>query len=336
MGKNKLKALAAARSTIEKNHGKGALMMLDEGAVEPIPVWPSGCATLDSALGAGGYPKGRMIEIFGPESSGKTTLTLHAVAECQRAGGVCAFVDAEHALDATYAKALGVDLGQLLISQPDCGEQALDIAETLVQSGAVDVLVVDSVAALVPRNEIEGVMGDNHVGLHARLMSQAMRKLHPLVGRGGTSVFFINQLRMKIGVTFGNPEVTTGGNALKYFATMRLDVRRIGAVKNGDRTLGNRTRVKVIKNKVAPPFRVAEFDIRYGTGIDGLGDLIDRGVEYGVLDKNGAYYSFRGERVAQGREAARSALQEDSGLRERIAKELAQPPSKSATTVDAA
>ena len=325
MAKNKLKALAAARSTIEKNHGKGALMSLDESAVVPVAVWPSGCATLDAALGAGGYPKGRVVEVFGPESSGKTTLTLHAIAECQRAGGTCAFVDAEHALDVAYAKALGVDVGSLLISQPDCGEQALDIAETLVQSEALDLLVIDSVAALVPKNEIEGVMGDNHVGLHARLMSQAMRKLPSIAFRTGTTLFFINQLRMKIGVAFGNPEVTTGGNALKYFATMRLDVRRIGPVKSGDQVVGNRTRVKVVKNKVAPPFRIAEFDIRYGSGIDAVGDLLDRSVERGVLDKSGAHYSFQGERIAQGREAARRSLEENHEMREKIVRELARP-----------
>ncbi len=326
MIKEKLKALSEAFSSIEKAHGKGALMRLGDAPVEPVPVWSSGCSTLDEALGVGGYPRGRILEIFGPESSGKTTLTLHAIAECQRAGGIAAFIDAEHALDIAYAKNLGIDLTQLMVSQPDCGEQALDIVETLVRSAAVDLVVVDSVAALVPRSEVEGDMGDTHVGLQARLMSQATRKLAAVAQRTGTTILFINQLRMKIGVTFGNPEVTTGGNALKYYASLRLDVRRVGAVKSGDQVLGNRTRVKVVKNKLAPPFRTAEFDIRYGTGIDAVGDLIDRALERDVLDKSGSHYSFGGERLGQGRENVRNRLLAEDGLRAELAKALQPPP----------
>lgn len=306
--KEKLKAIAAAIASIEKSHGKGAIMSLGDREIEAIPVIPTGSPSLDVALGCGGYPRGRVVEVFGPESSGKTTLTLHAIAECQRAGGVAAFVDAEHALDANYARALGVDLSKLLVSQPDTGEQALDIVETLVQSGAVDLIVIDSVAALVPRAEIEGDMGDSHMGLQARLMSQALRKLTGVAHRTGTCVMFINQLRMKIGVMFGSPETTTGGNALKYYCSVRLDVRRIGQLKNGEDLIGNRTRVKVVKNKLAPPFQAAEFDIRYGHGIDAIGDLLDLGTAKGLVDKNGSYFSFQGQSLGQGREKARQAL----------------------------
>jgi recombination protein RecA len=262
----------------------------------------------------GGYPRGRVIEIFGPEASGKTTLTLHAIAECQRAGGVAAFVDAEHALDVRYAESLGVNADALLVSQPDSGEQALEITETLVRSGAVDLVVIDSVAALVPQAEIEGEMGDSHVGLQARLMSQALRKLTGISHRTDTTIVFINQLRMKIGVTFGSPETTTGGNALKYYASVRLDVRRIGSVKAGDQVVGNRTRVKVVKNKLAPPFQQAEFDVRYGVGIDAVGDLLDQATTLGVVEKNGSYYQFAGESLGQGREKARASLLESGAL----------------------
>jgi recombination protein RecA len=275
-----------------------------------VPVIPSGSIGLDLALGVGGYPRGRVIEIFGPESSGKTTLALHAIAEAQRAGGVAAFIDAEHALDVNYARKLGVNVGELLVSQPDTGEQALEIAEQLVRSGACDILVVDSVAALVPRAEIEGEMGDAHMGVQARLMSQAMRKLTSVVSRNLSTVVFINQIRMKIGVVFGNPETTTGGQALKFYASIRLDIRRIGQVKDGEQVVGSRTRVKVVKNKVAPPFREAEFDVRYGVGVDRLAEAIDLGVERGIVEKSGAYYSLDGERIGQGRERAGEWLRE--------------------------
>jgi recombination protein RecA len=283
-----------------------------------VPAIPSGALSLDRALGCGGYPRGRIIEVFGPESSGKTTLTLHAIAEAQRAGGVAAFIDAEHALDVNYARALGVDVDQLLVSQPDTGEQALDILEALVRSGAVDLVVVDSVAALVPKAEIEGDMGDQHMGLQARLMSQALRKLTGVTHRSDTTIIFINQLRMKIGVMFGSPETTTGGHALKYYASVRLDIRRIGPVKNGDEVCGNRTKIKVVKNKLAPPFQLAELDILYGSGLDAIGDLIDVAVAQGVLEKRGAYIALDGESIAQGREKARELLLADAALRERI------------------
>jgi recombination protein RecA len=316
--KDKLKAVKEAISNIEKQFGKGAIMALGETHAEPVAVIATGCPSLDQALGCGGYPRGRIVEIYGPESSGKTTLTLHAIAECQRAGGVAAFIDAEHALDVQYAKAVGVDIQQLLVSQPDTGEQALEIAETLVRSGGVDLVVIDSVAALVPQAEIDGDMGDQHMGLQARLMSQALRKLTGITHRTGTTIMFINQLRMKLGITFGSPETTTGGHALKYYASVRLDIRRIGPVKNGEEVCGNRTRVKVVKNKLAPPFQITEFDIRYGTGIDALGDLLDKAVEREVVKKSGAYYAHEGTSLGQGRERAREALTADPELCERI------------------
>ena len=317
--KDRLKSLVTVKGAIERQHGKGALMCLgDAGASDAVACVPSGSIGLDQALGVGGYPRGRVVEIFGPESSGKTTLTLHAIAGCQQRDGIAAFIDAEHALDVAYAKTLGVDPERLFVSQPDCGEQALDIAETLVQSGAVDLVVVDSVAALVPRSEIEGHMGDAHMGLQARLMSQALRKLTGVAYRTGTGIIFINQLRHKIGVTFGSPETTTGGNALKFYASVRLDVRRVGALKSGDAVIGNHTRVKVVKNKLASPFRIAEFDIRYGEGIDTVGELIDRGVAQGVVDKNGAHYAVGDRKLGQGRERARQALLDDAALRSEL------------------
>jgi recombination protein RecA len=317
--KEKLKAVSAAVSAIEKQFGRGAIMALGETKeVEAVPSFPTGAPSLDAALGCGGYPRGRVIEVYGPEASGKTTLTLHAIAECQKQGGICAFVDAEHALDLRYAQSLGVKVDQLLVSQPDNGEQALEIVETLVRSGAVDLVVVDSVAALVPKAEIEGEMGDQHMGLQARLMSQALRKLTGITHRTGTTIFFINQLRMKIGVTFGSPETTTGGNALKYYASVRLDVRRVGQVKVGEDVVGHRTRVKVVKNKLAPPFQVAEMDIRYGIGFDAAADLLDLAATLEVVEKNGAYYAFEGQSLGQGREKSRLALIEDAALRARI------------------
>ncbi|MET0384736.1 MAG: recombinase RecA [Polyangiales bacterium] len=307
---NRGKALELAVASIEKSYGKGAIMRLGEQDVVKAEVTSSGAISLDLALGVGGYPKGRIIEIYGPESSGKTTLTLHAVAECQKAGGVAAFIDAEHALDVGYARKLGVNIEELLVAQPDYGEQALEIADTLVRSGAVDLIVVDSVAALVPKAEIEGEMGDSHVGLQARLMSQALRKLTGNVHRSNVTLFFINQIRMKIGVMFGSPETTTGGNALKFYSSMRLDIRRVGAIKVGEQSVGNRTRVKVVKNKLAPPFTECEFDVLYGEGISKSGDLLDLAVNDGILEKSGAWFSYGGERVGQGRENARNSLQE--------------------------
>ncbi|HZZ85411.1 MAG TPA: recombinase RecA [Anaeromyxobacteraceae bacterium] len=328
MGKltEKMKALAAAVGSIEKQFGKGSIMRLGEGeAAGPIPVIPSGSVGLDLALGVGGYPRGRVIEIFGPESSGKTTLTLHAIAEVQKLGGVAAFIDAEHALDVGYAKKLGVNLADLLVSQPDTGEQALEITEQLVRSGAVDLVVVDSVAALVPRAEIEGEMGDAHMGVQARLMSQALRKLTAVVSRNMATVVFINQIRMKIGVVFGNPETTTGGHALKFYASVRLDIRRIGQVKEGDAAVGSRTRVKVVKNKVAPPFREAEFDVRYGSGVDRFAEALDLASERNVVEKAGAFYSFEGERLGQGRERAADWLRQNPSAMERLVARLAVP-----------
>ncbi|HET8933951.1 MAG TPA: recombinase RecA [Polyangiales bacterium] len=311
---NRGKALELAVASIEKAYGKGAIMRLGEQDVVKAEVTSSGAISLDLALGVGGFPKGRIIEIYGPESSGKTTLTLHAIAECQKAGGVAAFIDAEHALDVGYARKLGVNIEELLVAQPDYGEQALEIADTLVRSGAVDFIVVDSVAALVPKAEIEGEMGDSHVGLQARLMSQALRKLTGNVHRSNVTLFFINQIRMKIGVMFGSPETTTGGNALKFYSSMRLDIRRVGAIKVGDQSVGNRTRVKVVKNKLAPPFTECEFDVLYGEGISKSGDLLDLAVNDGILEKSGAWFSYGGERVGQGRENARNYLQEHPKL----------------------
>ncbi len=309
MDANREKAIDLAVSQIERQFGKGAIMRLGEGGViKDIPVISTGSLGLDIALGVGGVPRGRVVEIYGPEASGKTTLALHIVAEAQAQGGMGAFVDAEHALDLSYAKRLGVKTDDLLISQPDHGEQALEITETLVRSGAVDVLVIDSVAALVPKAEIEGEMGDAHMGLQARLMSQALRKLTGTISRSQSVVIFINQIRMKIGIMFGNPETTTGGNALKFYASVRMDIRRTGAIKDGDNVVGGRTRVKVVKNKMAPPFKEAEFDIMYGAGISRAGELIDLGSEMGVLEKSGAWYSFSGERIGQGRESAKEFL----------------------------
>jgi recombination protein RecA len=320
----KLKAVKAAIQSIEKQFGKNAIMPLGADARADVEVLRCGSPSLARALGIGGYPRGRVVEIFGPESSGKTTLTLHAIAECQKAGGVAAFIDAEHALDVTYAKSLGVQPDTLLISQPDTGEQALEIVDTLVRSGAVDLIVVDSVAALVPQSEIEGDMGDPQMGMQARLMSQALRKVTPAAHKANTTIMFINQLRQKIGVTFGNPETTTGGNALKFYASMRLDVRRVGQVKAGENNIGNRTRVKVVKNKMAPPFGVAEFDVRFGSGIDALGDMLDLAVESGVVTKNGAYYTCGEESLGQGRERARAALLERADLRDKLESMLPQ------------
>jgi recombination protein RecA len=311
MDLNREKAIDLAVSQIERQFGKGAIMKLGEAWVpKDQPVVSTGSLGLDIALGIGGVPRGRVVEIYGPESSGKTTLALHILAEAQKRAGMGAFIDAEHALDLAYAKKLGVKTDDLLISQPDHGEQALEIAETLVRSGAIDVLVIDSVAALVPKAEIEGEMGDAHMGLQARLMSQALRKLTATISRSQTVVIFINQIRMKIGVMFGNPETTTGGNALKFYASVRMDIRRIGALKDGDNVIGGRTRVKVVKNKMAPPFKEAEFDILYGTGISRDGEVIDLGSEMGIVEKSGAWYSYGGERIGQGREAAKQFLKE--------------------------
>ncbi len=307
---DKQKALDAALSQIERAFGKGSVMRLGDDRVVETEVVSSGSLALDIALGIGGLPRGRVVEVYGPESSGKTTLALHVVAESQKQGGTCAFIDAEHALDPIYAGKLGVDVGELLISQPDTGEQALEIADTLVRSGAIEVLVIDSVAALVPRAELEGEMGDQLPGLQARLMSQALRKLTSSISRSGTMVLFINQLRMKIGVMFGNPETTSGGNALKFYASVRLDIRRIGAIKDRDTVVGNQTKVKVVKNKLAPPFKVVEFDIMYGEGISKTGELLDLGVQAGIVEKSGAWFSFDGQRVGQGRENAKTFLHE--------------------------
>ena len=314
----KNKALDLALSQIEKQFGKGSIMKLGEQAVADVSVIPTGSLGLDIALGVGGLPRGRVVEIYGPESSGKTTLALECIAEAQKAGGIGAFIDAEHALDASYARKLGVKVEDLLISQPDNGEQALEIAETLVQSGAIDVLVIDSVAALVPRAEIEGEMGEPQMGLQARLMSQALRKLTSIIARSRTVVIFINQIRMKIGVMFGNPETTTGGNALKFYSSVRIDIRRIGSIKSGNDVIGSRTKVKVVKNKVAPPFREAEFDILYGSGISKEGELIDLASEHGIIEKLGAWYSYHGERIGQGRENARDFLKANPAIADEV------------------
>jgi recombination protein RecA len=306
--KNKGSSVDNAISQIHRQFGKGSIMRLGSQEAENIPVIPTGALSLDIALGVGGFPKGRVTEIYGPESSGKTTLALHVVAEAQRAGGTAAFIDAEHALDTNYAERLGVDVNNLLVSQPDFGEQALDIAEILIRSGGIDVIVIDSVAALVPRAEIDGNAGDAHVGLQARLMSQAMRKFTGVLSRSNTVLIFINQIRMKIGVMFGNPETTTGGNALKFYSSLRLDIRRIGQIKDGQEVVGNRTKVKVVKNKVAPPFKLAEFDIVYGEGISKIGDMLDLAVDLEIVEKSGSWYSYKDERIGQGRENAKRFL----------------------------
>ena len=322
MSDNRNKALDAALGQIERQFGKGAIMRMGDAPIESIPAISTGSLGLDIALGIGGLPVGRIVEIYGPESSGKTTLTLQAIAECQKAGGTAAFIDAEHALDPEYAQKLGVNVKELLVSQPDTGEQALEIADMLVRSGGVDLLVIDSVAALTPRAEIEGDMGDSHVGLQARLMSQALRKITGNIKRSNCMVIFINQIRMKIGVMFGSPETTTGGNALKFYASVRLDIRRIGAIKDGDEVVGNETRVKVVKNKVSPPFRQAEFQIIYGKGIYRMGEVIDWGVKEGLVDKAGAWYSYNGDRIGQGKANACRFLEENQSMAQEIEGEL--------------
>ena len=328
----KLKVLELTIGKLEKSYGKGVLMKLGDKVIEDIPSIPTGSINLDLALGVGGYPRGRVVEIYGPESSGKTTLTIHAIAEVQRQGGLAAFIDAEHAFDSSYASALGVDVDNLLVSQPDTGEQALEITDMLVRSGGVDVLVIDSVAALTPKAEIEGDMGDSHMGLQARLMSQALRKLTGNIKRTNCLVIFINQIRMKIGVMFGNPETTTGGNALKFYASVRLDIRRIGAIKKGDEVLGNETRVKVLKNKVAPPFKQTEFDILYGQGISREGEIITIGSKLGIVEKAGAWYSYGGIRIGQGKDNVRQYLKENPEMAQeieaKIRAELLPDPSK--------
>jgi recombination protein RecA len=321
---DKDKAMEQAISQIERQFGRGSIMKMGEDRVLDVPAISTGSLALDLALGVGGVPRGRVVEIYGPESSGKTTLALHVAAEAQAEDGMVAFIDAEHALDVAYARNLGVDVDNLLVSQPDTGEQALDIAEILVRSGAIDLLIIDSVAALVPRAEIEGEMGDHHVGLQARLMSQALRKLTGTISKSRTCVIFINQIRMKIGVMFGNPETTTGGNALKFYSSQRLDIRRIGSIKAGDEVVGSRTRVKVVKNKIAPPFKDAEFDIIYGKGISKEGDILDLGVSLDIVDKSGAWYSFGDERIGQGRENAKRFLAENVDIRDKIADLLLQ------------
>ena len=311
---DKLKSLESTISQIERSYGKGSVMRLGERDVVEIDAIPSGSLSLDVALGIGGLPKGRIVEIYGPESSGKTTLALHVIAEAQKNKGTCAFIDAEHALDPIYAKKLGVNTDEMLISQPDNGEQALEIADTLVNSSAIDVLVIDSVAALVPRAEIEGDMGDSHMGLHARLMSQALRKLTGSISRSQCLVIFINQIRQKIGVMFGNPETTTGGNALKFYASVRMDIRRIGAIKDREEVVGNQTRVKIVKNKLAPPFKTVEFDIMYGEGISKTGEILDLAASIGLVEKSGAWYSYNGDRIGQGRENAKNFLKDNSEI----------------------
>jgi recombination protein RecA len=323
----KSKALGLALDQIEKQFGKGSIMKLGESRKVNVETIPTGSLSLDIALG-GGIPKGRVVEIYGPESSGKTTLTLHAIAEIQKQGGTAAFIDAEHALDPAYAKRIGVNVENLLLSQPDNGEQALEITETLVRSNAVDLIVVDSVAALVPRAEIEGDMGDSHMGLQARLMSQALRKLTGVISRSNATVIFINQIRMKIGVMFGNPETTTGGNALKFYASVRMDIRRTGQIKQGEEIIGNRTKVKVVKNKIAPPFRIAEFDIMYNKGISKSGDILDLAVEHGIVEKSGAWFAYKDEKIAQGREAAKKYHEENPKVLEEVAKKVRETADK--------
>ena len=320
----KLKALQLAMAKIDKDFGKGAIMKLGDDKIEDIPVIPSGSVGLNVALGVGGYPRGRVIEIYGPESSGKTTLAIHAMAEVQKQGGIAAIIDAEHAFDRFYAEKLGVDTNELLIAQPDCGEQALDIADELIRSAAVDLVVIDSVAALTPKAEIEGDMGDNRVGLHARLMSQALRKLTATINKTQTTCIFINQLREKIGVMFGSPETTTGGNALKFYASVRLDIRKGSAIKEGDEILGNQVRVKVIKNKVAPPFKKAEFDLMFNEGISRVGELVDLGVEHGILTKAGSWYSYNATKLAQGRDAVKNVLRDNPDLADEIENKLTE------------
>lgn len=320
----KLKALQAAMSKIEKDFGKGSIMKLGDEKVENVDVIPTGSIGLNAALGVGGYPRGRIIEIFGPESSGKTTLAIHAIAEAQKAGGIAAFIDAEHAFDRFYAAKLGVDIDNLWISQPDNGEQALEIADQLIRSSAIDIIVIDSVAALTPKKEIEGDMGDSAVGLHARLMSQALRKLTSTIAKTNTTCIFINQLREKIGVMFGNPETTTGGNALKFYASVRLDIRKSTAIKDGDNILGNVTKVKVVKNKVAPPFRKAEFEILFGEGISKIGEIVDLGVEYNIITKSGSWFSYEGNKLAQGRDATKQLLADNPELCEEIEAKIMQ------------
>jgi len=316
--KEKLKALQLTIDKIEKNYGKGAIMKLGDAPVETMEIISTGSIGLDNALGIGGFPKGRVIEIYGPESSGKTTLSIHAIAEAQKKGGIAAFIDAEHAFDMNYAKKLGVDIENLLISQPDNGEQALEITENLIRSGAIDIIVIDSVAALTPKSEIEGEMGDSKMGLQARLMSQALRKLTSTISRTGCCCIFINQLREKIGVMFGNPETTTGGNALKFYASVRLDIRRIGQIKDGENIVGNRTKVKVVKNKVAPPFKVIEFDIMYGEGISKMGEIVDLGVEHNIIKKSGSWFAYGDTKLGQGRDAVKQLLLDNPELSEEI------------------
>ena len=320
----KLKALQAAMSKIEKDFGKGSIMKLGDESVENVEVIPTGSIGLNAALGVGGYPRGRIIEIYGPESSGKTTLAIHAIAEAQKAGGIAAFIDAEHAFDRFYAEKLGVDVNNLWISQPDNGEQALQIADQLISSSAIDILVVDSVAALTPKKEIEGDMGDNVVGLQARLMSQALRKLTSTISKTNTTCIFINQLREKIGVMFGNPETTTGGNALKFYSSVRLDIRRVTSIKDGDEVIGNQVRVKVVKNKVAPPFRKCEFEILFGEGISKVGEIVDLGVEYGIVQKSGSWFSYEGNKLAQGRDAVKKLLKDNPELCEELEAKIMQ------------
>ena len=333
----KMKVLKGVIGTVEKQFGKGAIMALGDEGAEPVPTIPSGSLALDLATGIGGYPRGRVVEVYGPESSGKTTLTLHAIAQAQRAGGVCAFIDAEHAFDVNYARSIGVETDKLLVSQPDTGEQALEICDVLVRSGAIDLIVIDSVAALVPKAEIEGEMGDSHMGLQARLMSQAMRKLTAVAHKTNTTLIFINQLRMKIGVVFGNPETTTGGHALKFYASMRIDVRKIGQVKVGDELVGGRTRVKMAKNKLAAPFCEAEFDIRYGHGVDTFAELIDLGIARNLIEKNGNHLSFAGTQLGNGRERSRDAIAANSELQTTLRQAiLASGPVRPGRRTDAA
>ena len=314
----KLKALQAAMSKIEKDFGKGSIMRMGDEQIENVEVIPTGSVALDTALGVGGYPRGRIIEIYGPESSGKTTLAIHAIAEAQKQGGIAAFIDAEHAFDRFYAEKLGVDVDNLWVSQPDNGEQALEIADQLIRSSAIDILVVDSVAALTPKKEIEGDMGDSAVGLQARLMSQALRKLTSTISKTNTCCIFINQLREKIGVMFGNPETTTGGNALKFYSSVRLDIRRVTSIKDGDQVIGNQVRVKIVKNKVAPPFRKAEFEITFGEGISKIGEIVDLGVQYGIIQKSGSWFSYNGTKLAQGRDATKAMIKDNPELTEEL------------------